>query len=101
MVGFTTSVATVTAAVASVPTVKAKAPEPKAPQVVGVVAETPATSTVSSRQLLLGSLDSSTSLIQKVRTNAASTDTLDRAAANELAKTLRDLANQLDAVYNN
>jgi hypothetical protein len=101
MVGFTTSVATVTAAVASVPTVKAKAPEPKASQVVEVVAETPTTSTVSSRQLLLGSLDSSASLIQKVRANAASTDTLDRASASELAKTLRDLANQLDAVYNN
>jgi hypothetical protein len=101
MVGFTTSVATVTAAVASVPTVKAKAPEPKASQVVGVVTETPTTSTVSSRQLLLGSLDSSTSLIQKVRTNAASSNTLERAAASELAKTLRDLANQLDSVYNN
>jgi len=102
MVGFTTSVATVTAAVASVPTVKAKAPEPTVSKVVGVVAETPATtSTVSSRQLLLGSLDSSTSLIQKIRTNAASTETLDRTAASELAKTLRDLANQLDAVYNN
>ena len=102
MVGFTTSVATVTAAVASVPTVKAKAPELTAPKVAGVVAETPATtSTVSSRQLLLGSLDSSTSLIQKVRANAVSTDTLDRASASELAKTLRDLADQLDAVYNN
>jgi hypothetical protein len=102
MVGFTTSVATVTAAVASVPTVKAKAPEPTVSKVVGVIAETPATtSTVSSRQLLLGSLDSSVSLIQKVRANAASTDTIDRASASELAKTLRDLASQLDSVYNN
>lgn len=103
MVGFTTSVATVTAAVASVPVVKAKTPEPLASTPAPKAVEpTPATtSTVSSRQLLLGSLDSSASLIQKVRANAASTDSLDRSSAAELSKTLRDLANQLDSAYNN